>query len=111
VGFGGQCAARLNDEDIGHLIAAARSATITNGWPAVMSITSTLPRVERFIPELLPVAIRDYVMDIADRQQSPPDFVAVSAICAIAAVVGTVYVSDRNRMTIGKSCQTWGERL
>lgn len=78
----------INDDDIDHLIAAARPATITNGWPAVTSITSTLPPVEPFIPELLPDAIRDYVMDIADRQQSPPDFVAASAICGIAAVVG-----------------------
>jgi hypothetical protein len=78
----------FNDDNISHLIAAARPATITNGWPAVTPITSTLPPVEPFIPELLPDAIRDYVMDIADRQQSPPDFVAVSAICGIAAVVG-----------------------
>jgi hypothetical protein len=78
----------LNDDEISHLSAAARPATITNGWPAVTSITSTLPPVEPFIPELLPEAIRDYVMDIADRQQSPPDFVAASAICGIAAVVG-----------------------
>lgn len=57
-------------------------------WPAIIPITSKLPLVEAFAPELLPRAIRDYVLDIADRQQAPPDFAAVSALCGIAAVVG-----------------------
>jgi hypothetical protein len=60
----------------------------TSGWPAPTSIKSTLPPVEKFIPELLPDALRDYVLDVADRQQAPPDFAAVAAICAIAAIVG-----------------------
>lgn len=78
----------MSDDDIGRLITTRRSASFADGWPAITPITSTLPPVEPFIPELLPDAIRDYVMDIADRQQSPPDFAAVSAICGIAAVVG-----------------------
>ncbi|WP_396605004.1 YfjI family protein [Bradyrhizobium sp. YCK136] len=53
-----------------------------------MSIISTLPPVEPFIPELLPDAIRDYVLDVADRQQAPPDFAAVTAVCGLAAVIG-----------------------
>jgi hypothetical protein len=57
-------------------------------WPPVMPITSTLPPVKPFMPELLPPVIRDYVLDVADRQQAPPDFAAVVALCGIAAVVG-----------------------
>ena len=59
-----------------------------DGWPAPQPITSTLPPVEPFIPELLPDGIREYVMDVADRQQAPPDFAAVTALCGIAAVIG-----------------------
>jgi hypothetical protein len=59
-----------------------------DGWPAPQPIMSTLPPVESFTPELLPDGIRDYVMDVADRQQAPPDFAAVTALCGIAAVVG-----------------------
>jgi hypothetical protein len=66
------------------LIAAAEGPR----WPAVMPITSTLPPVEPFIPELLPAAVRDYVLDVADRQQAPPDFAAVTALCGLAAVIG-----------------------
>lgn len=61
---------------------------MSNGWSIPVPIKSTLPPVEKFIPELLPEAIRDYVMDVADRQQAPPDFAAVTALCGIAAVVG-----------------------
>lgn len=51
-------------------------------------ILSSLPAVLPFIPELLPAALGDYVMDVADRQQAPPDFAAVTALCGLAAVVG-----------------------
>lgn len=57
-------------------------------WPAALPIKSMLPPVEKFIPDLLPDAIRDYVLDVADRQQAPPDFAAVTALCGLAAVVG-----------------------
>ena len=44
--------------------------------------------MEPFVPEMLPEALRAYVVDVADRQQSVPDFVAVTALCGIAAIVG-----------------------
>ncbi|MCO5139283.1 MAG: YfjI family protein [Shinella sp.] len=37
---------------------------------------------------MLPEVLRAYVFDVADRQQSVPDFVAVAALTGIAAVVG-----------------------
>lgn len=46
------------------------------------------PAVQPFRPEMLPDAIHDYVMDVAGRQQSPPDFVAVASICGLSAVLG-----------------------
>lgn len=41
-----------------------------------------------FDPCLLPDTLRDWVNDIADRIQCPPDFPAVSAMIALSAVVG-----------------------
>lgn len=79
--------AGMNDSDISRLLVEARPADVA-GWPAITAITSTLPQVEKFIPELLPDAFRDYVMDVADRQQAPPDFAAVTALCGIAATIG-----------------------
>lgn len=53
-----------------------------------LPLPDSLPSVLPFNPEMLPEAIRGFVMDVADRQQSPPDFVAVAAICALSAVLG-----------------------
>ena len=66
--------AGITDSDLSLLLAEAKPIVAAEGprWPAVMPITSTLPPVEPFIPELLPDAIRDYVLDVADRQQAPP---------------------------------------
>ena len=82
--------ADVTDSDLSLLLVEAKLITAAEGpcWPAVMPITSTLPPVEPFIPELLPDAIRDYVLDVADRQQAPPDFAAVTALCGLAAVIG-----------------------
>jgi hypothetical protein len=77
-------------------------------WSAPQPIKSTLPAVEPFISELLPDVIGNYVMDVADRQQAPPDFVAVAAMCGIAAVVGTVSAFAQRSMTTGKSFRTCG---
>lgn len=57
-------------------------------WKNPVAISSSLPAVEAFVPELLPAALRDYVFDVADRQQSVPDFVAVAALCGLASLIG-----------------------
>jgi hypothetical protein len=57
-------------------------------WRTPTPIVSRLPAVEPFIPQLLPSVLGDYVMDVADRQQAPPDFAAVASICGLAAVLG-----------------------
>lgn len=57
-------------------------------WPAIKPIESSLPPVAPFAPELLPAALRDYVLDVADRQQAPPDFAAVAALCGLASIIG-----------------------
>jgi hypothetical protein len=59
-----------------------------DAWPEPKPIESSLPPVSPFDAELLPDALRDYVLDVADRQQAPPDFAAVAAICGLAALAG-----------------------
>lgn len=58
------------------------------GWPLPKPIVSTLPAVARFTADLLPDELRRYVFDVAERQQSPADFVAVAALCGLSAVLG-----------------------
>lgn len=46
------------------------------------------PAVLSFQEDMLPSAIRDYVFDVADRQQSLPDFVAIAAIVGLSSLLG-----------------------
>ena len=83
----------VTEADLTELLAEAASVSNveSDAWRTPQPIASTLPPVEAFTPALLPKALRDYVMDVADRQQSPPDFVAVTAICGVAAMVGNKF--------------------
>jgi putative DNA primase/helicase len=47
-----------------------------------------LPAVHDFEPALLPDVLRLWAMDIADRVQCPPDYVAATLMTALAAVIG-----------------------
>ncbi|MBU0715296.1 MAG: DUF3987 domain-containing protein [Verrucomicrobia bacterium] len=62
--------------------------TLPEQWPAPQPIPDELVPVQKFDYSLLPATFRPWIQDIADRLQCPPDFSAVAAIVAIAAVVG-----------------------
>lgn len=53
-----------------------------------LPLPDPLPKVMPFNPEMLPEALISFVMDVSNRQQSPPDFVAVTALCALSTVLG-----------------------
>jgi Protein of unknown function (DUF3987) len=78
------------DATTGEIIEAGapQADTKADEWPAPKSIESSMPAVAPFVPELLPDALRDYVLDVADRQQAPPDFAAVAALCGLSSLVG-----------------------
>jgi putative DNA primase/helicase len=63
-------------------------ASRTAAWPTPIPLPEGLPPVERFDPELLPPVLRQYVLDIADRMQCPPDFPAVALLTVLSAAVG-----------------------
>ncbi len=46
------------------------------------------PSVLPLLAEMLPESIRDYIFDVAERQQSLPDFVAVTAIIGLSGLLG-----------------------
>ena len=47
-----------------------------------------LPPVQPLDPDILPEALRGWIMDIAERMQVPPDFSAAASIVALSAVIG-----------------------
>jgi putative DNA primase/helicase len=68
---------------------AAQSAPATgSAWPEPMPLPDALPPVQAFDADLMPVALRAWVMDIAHRMQCPPDFPAVAALVAASSLIG-----------------------
>ncbi len=57
-------------------------------WPDPEPLPVGLPPVEAFNAQLLPAALRPWVVDIADRMQCPLDFPAAAAVVCMASVVG-----------------------
>lgn len=59
-----------------------------HGWPVPQPLPDELPPVSAFDFELLPSSLRPWIQDIAERVQCPPDYPAIGAMVALAAVVG-----------------------
>jgi hypothetical protein len=82
----------VTDADLSRWLAEATppsgSEAGQSDWSGPLPITTSLPPVEPFMPQLLPEALQAYVLDVAERQQTPADFVAVVAVCGLAAVLG-----------------------
>jgi putative DNA primase/helicase len=64
------------------------SDTSEESWPEPEALSDALPSVASFPPDLLPDALRPWVMDIAERTQAPVEYVAVSAIVSLGAALG-----------------------
>jgi 5S rRNA maturation endonuclease (ribonuclease M5) len=57
-------------------------------WPAPQPIPDQMPVVMPFDTTLLPANLQPWIDDVADRMQCPVDFPAVTAMLALAALVG-----------------------
>jgi hypothetical protein len=62
--------------------------TVQSEWSVLNLPSNKLSDVAQFEDELLPDVFRDYVLDIADRLQCPPDFSAAAAITFAGGVLG-----------------------
>lgn len=76
-------------EAVRQCIEAAQATAIASGaWPEPTPLPDALPPVQPFDAELMPNALRPWVMDIAHRMQCPPDFPAVAALVAASSLIG-----------------------
>lgn len=57
-------------------------------WPDTVPLPDALPPVDPFDAELLPEAVRGWIVDIAERMQCPPDFPAVGVVTALSGLIG-----------------------
>ena len=58
-------------------------------WPEPEPLRNTLLDVIPLPVCNIPEPYRDWIADVAERMQCPPDFIAVAAIVATAAIIGT----------------------
>ncbi len=78
-------------------------------WPEPQPLPGELPPVDAFDPALLPDAIRAWVMDITERVSCPPDYVAVPAMLALAAVIGRkVAIRPQRKTDWTVTANLWG---
>ncbi|SDY43098.1 Protein of unknown function [Allochromatium warmingii] len=63
-------------------------ARVLTEWPEPQPIPATLCPVEMFDMALLPASLRDWIADVSERMQCPPDFPAVGAMVALSSVIG-----------------------
>gem|GEM_PF-415514 len=70
-------------------------------WPEPELLPSGMPPVLPFDPAWLPEPLRAWVVDIANRVQCPIDFIAVTAMVALSALVG------RKLGIRPKACDDW----
>jgi hypothetical protein len=75
-------------EELKHLLATAPLWTPGAAWAAPLPLPSLLSDVPAMPTDMLPHGLRPWLTDIADRVQCPLEYVAVSALVAIAAIVG-----------------------
>ena len=66
----------------------APATTGAGEWPEPTPLPNALPPVDPFDADLLPVALRAWIVDIAHRMQCPPDFPAVAALVALSGLIG-----------------------
>ena len=64
------------------------SAGDPDGWPEPQPLPEGLPGVAQFDFALLPETLQPWARDICERVQCPPDYVAVTIMAALGAVIG-----------------------
>jgi len=57
-------------------------------WLDPEPMPGALPAVDALDAQLLPEALRVWVMDISDRIQCPPDYPAIGALVTVASIIG-----------------------
>jgi hypothetical protein len=78
-------------------------------WPAPKPLPDGLLPVAAFDPAFLPEAIAPWVMDISDRMQCPPDFIAIPAMVALGSVIGRkVAVRPQRKTDWYEVANLWG---
>jgi len=84
-------------------------AAQTHEWPDPSPLPSELLPVPAFTETLLPVALRPWLADAAERMQCPPEYLALGAIVSASSLVGRRVVIRPQRYTDwSEAGNAWG---
>ena len=59
-----------------------------DAWEEPVPLPKGLPPVNKLDPAMLPNPLRDWIIDIAERMQIPPDFAATGALVVASSLIG-----------------------
>jgi putative DNA primase/helicase len=77
--------------------------------PEPQALPDKLPEVAPFRECMLPDALRGWVMDVAERQQSPPDFAAISILICLGSLLGRkVAIAPKSQDNWYEHPNLWG---
>ncbi|MDH7797519.1 MULTISPECIES: YfjI family protein [unclassified Beijerinckia] len=97
-----------NDIPLEDAIPNDHAAMTPREWSKPKPIPSGLLPVAAFNHAYVPDAIGGWIMDISDRLQCPPDFVAVSAVTALSAALGAkVAIGPQQRTSWTEAANLW----
>ena len=81
----------------------------TGDWPEPKPIGDGLLPVLPFSANFMPPVIMNWVLDIAERKQCPPEYVAIPAIVALGSVLGSkIEVQPKRRDDWANVPNLWG---
>lgn len=78
-------------------------------WPKPTPLPDQLHPVAEFDFDLLPITLKQWVMDICERIQCPPDFVAVGVMSGLGALIGRkIGIRPQTRTDWTVTANQWG---
>ena len=57
-------------------------------WEEPLPLPEGLPRVATLDPAMIPVPLREWIVDVSERMQIPPDFAAAGAVVVAGSLIG-----------------------
>jgi hypothetical protein len=65
-----------------------QAATDDDGWEDPVPLPEGLPPVPSLDPAMLPEPLREWIVDVSERMQIPPDFAAAGAVVVAGSLIG-----------------------